>query len=293
METLTLSSLPSLDEIAGEIWKERGCVPGNDKQDWYDAERRALERYRERVSQLAYALWEKRGWQVHGSPERWAEAERLVLWAHWARTKLHPYLALECIAAPSGTAEKLESNYPLKKGRSAGLIAVLDGAPEYSRHWHWYAEVSKAKERPESTVERKDAAFYELCCQTLQYYGGMLGGKNPKVSPQSPAAPSRLFQDACFAAFGGEDPIRSALLAAYRVRRTLLKHNEALQLPWSEQFHVRLAIGSTWGDAIRCIPFSFRDEIAIPPSVLRMLEPDSTRQSLLIASGIKVGPCRG
>jgi hypothetical protein len=283
--------LMSLDQLARIVFEERQhqVAHGDDKHDWYEAERRALAEARARVESLAFTTWKARGRPRDSADRIWREAEELIMWEHWAKSKLMPYLAIEATGNAANEARRLEERRSLSGTNRTGLLVVLDGGPEYSRSWFRASNNRLRDSAPEQIVDAKDSSFYTYCVEMLLQFGAEVitdaaGTANIKNGQ------SRMYQDACIATFEGERAVFLAVNAALRLRRSLLERNEELGVDWTERWHARAAIGNSWLSAMACLPMAMRDEFAIDPACLELLRQRLCCQELLIASGMKVGP---
>lgn len=289
-QTIEQTLPPTIDVLAWGVRRERPDDAGDEKSDWYEAERLALVQARRRVAAIAYALWQSRGETPNRALEHWVEAERLVLWDNWVRAVLKPYIALESARSASIEAMKLEGLRPIQGIQAVGLFAVLDGSPEYSRHWQQVAEEESKATRPEHLVEMKDAAFYRHCTDLLTYLGGQIVEIPMTTAGSESAEKRRLYQDGCVASFAGTDALDLALNAGLRLRASLVNYNEACQLAWNERFHARIAIAHTWLSALSCVPYASRDGIVVAPEIFSASAQDRRLRGFLIASGVRLGP---
>lgn len=274
-----------LDELAYGIHIKNGRPAGRAKDDWFEAERIGLERSREEIRRRAYFHWERDGWQNHGDTDHWRRAESEVLWELWARSTLRPYLAIAAAAAPSQVRELLAKVCPLDAD-TVGVMVVLDGAPEYSRHWYGRYSDILPLEPPEARIERKDGVFCQFCVEAMKHYG------MDAVCPsdiESDQIISRPFQDAVISCVRGKSRIEKALIAALRFRQDLNLYNDSRKLVWDERIHARVAIASDWDSVLTCVVHACRDQVVVSRSCLMAMEPDPLRRQLLLASGIKVG----
>ncbi len=257
MATIPLPTTASIDQRAFGKYAERGAKPGLDLQDWLRAE-----------------------------DEEWRLA-----WRMWLRiVELRPYLSLEVEENPDELARTLQHSYPLdgKPKEAVGLLALLDGSPEFSlsRFREW------AKDRrgppPEECVENKDTAFYRLCRQTLAFHKAVFNDQRPgEVDPQR-LEDRRRYQDACVVAFPGANGAWKAFAAALHLHRVLATDNESGSRPWPDRLHARFAIGTCWTAAVRSAALAWRGEILVEPSLFGAF--DRPQMELLLAAGARIGP---
>jgi len=219
--------------------------------------------------------------------QSWFEPED-ILWQLWARDNLRPYLAIEVAAEPKGLVNTLQRAQRSQAGKTF-LIAVLDGAPEAGRaayRRHLRGEV--AGDPSPSDTEPKDDLFYRLCYTSCCLYLGVLVDQEPCSIKAMKSLKPRTYQDGCAVAFPAKAPLHHAVTAAARLLRVLSNYNIEKHLSWKEQLHARVSIGSSWEQAVCCLPHAERDEIVIASECLDGL--DATYRQLCLATGARPGP---
>jgi hypothetical protein len=251
-----------------------------------------------------------RGETVAEAERDWLEAERILkkAWARqralqhfepdiiavedYVREKLgRRYLAIEATAEPEGLASELgqlSSRVPGSPAVKGHVLTVLDGAPEYARHCFVSYPGNGALA---AELEAKDGPFYELCYHTFSLHGGILLSEGETPAPKrGKKIPPRKYQDGCAVVFA--QPLK-AIAAALHLARALAAFNEEENKPLFERLHCRVAVGSSWGAAIRCVPKTYRGEIVIDPVSWASLGDGkvvSPAQELLFAAGVRIGP---
>lgn len=255
-----------------------------------------------RTNILAYHLFRERG-GTHGDDRSdWYLAE-------WALGKLLPYVALEAAVDSDKLIEDISANLGragLAKPGAITLLAVLDGAPEFSRECYRRARrLSRTNGLdPKAWVEQKDREFYRICCDALSLYGARilqkeLSGRGREASDGGYPPKRRLYQDTCVGAVlprnlpsedekqSGNESLCRAIAATLHLCHTLKRHNEEHNLAWTEQLHARVVIASSVASGISSLKYAWRDEIVVDPESSRMLSPENKR--LLRAAGVRLG----
>jgi hypothetical protein len=257
--------------VAGYLWRRRGCPSGDDQRDWYEA------------GDLLAEDWARKRLAVPPEPED-------LVWEKWAREHLghRPYLAIEAESDPGALADALQELHGAAGAQTTtALLAVLDGAPEYSRQCF---RTPSSNGAAVTRVEAKDVRFWRFCSSTFALHGGSLLGK---VSPSASngAAVPRPYQDGCAVAFA---EAAKAVAAALHLQRVLASCNEEEDRAWPERLHARVALGPSWESAVRCLCLAWRGETVVAPEILQKLgrssEATSLAQDLLFAAGVRVGP---
>ena len=202
----------------------------------------------------------------------------LEAWQNWAALRLQrDYLAVPDEVRYGPLGDRLKSAQTKRCGEAAidaAVIAVLDGAPEYSQclgqacHYNGHAGAVSA-------IQAKDACFHRLCADALKLYGG--------VVLDEPAG--RTYQDGCAAVFPGKDGqgVVSAIAAACHLHALLVDYNEHRNPPWTERWHARVAVGGGFADVLPILPHARRGQTMIAWSVWNAL--DVALRMVLFASG--------
>lgn len=282
MTTLELLGDPGLDEIAYHIWERRGRPCSDGREEWNQAIEVHLDRKAARISEIAFDRWLERG-KPCGTPlEDWSAAKVHVAWEAWARAKLRPYLSIEAVARAGHLGETDLGRNPRISAANTCLIALLDGAPEYSRWCH--QALSTNCRPPEYYVKLKDSRFQKICTSTFRLFGGEFPDR-PDESGD--ASNNRAFQDACVVAFTGHEHTR-ALQAALHLRHSLMDENEQQNRSWNERVHARITIAHGFVAAAQCLQNTWRDEITLPADILASFS--DAERSLLLATKTRIGP---
>lgn len=213
-----------------------------------------------------------------------------IVWERRVRAAFQRrYLALEAHVDPIG----LEASFEAALGKlsetihaTSVLLAVLDGAPEYSRAC--YVMRSNNGRRPEQITEQKDSRFCEFCWHTFSLYGGTFLDQAQNQETIRFDATSRSFQDGCAVVFAEDKPLRSALTAAVALHQTLSAYNQHKSLRWDERLNARIVVGSSWKRVIPCLCRTWRNETVVEQQCLVGI--DSDYKELLFAAGVRAGP---
>lgn len=252
------SSAVDIDAVAYDLWVRRGKPWQDGKADWLAAERIALEKMRLSVEKRAFHLWEKRGQPSAAAEKHWNEAELETRWENWSQCKLRPYLAVWCGKDPNRLASTLNERAFLNGDtkQATGMLIVLDGAPEFSRHV-FQGRAGNGIE-PEKKIEMRDGAFFRLAYNVALLCSGKVLGSG-ETGGMVPVG-TREFQDGCVVQFARPE---DALNAALTIRRTLDQENDRRNLPWYSQFHARIVVGQDWRNIVARLPRTYRDEIRV------------------------------
>jgi hypothetical protein len=274
-------------------WEWRGRPRGDEQYDWYAAE-------------CILADWGRQELQL---PDDFGD----IVWQQWARDNFgnRPYLAIKAGSDRARLVQKLQK---LQAGpgvkTTTAMLAVLDGAPEYSRQcWRAAGKGGSAGRAQAGRAEAKDSRFYRFCFSTFSLHGGHVLGQVSPPPHSNGVQPPREFQDGCAVAFEG--PLK-ALTAALHLRRALAAWNEEESRLWNELLHARVTVGPSWDAAVACLPLAWRDEIVVHPNSLSQLAAALARPAevppprpgpagsvapsaaqalqLLFAAGVRVGP---
>jgi hypothetical protein len=268
--TVEVPTFAQKNGVAGHVWIKRGCPMSHDpRADWEEAERVLSDQW------------------LRARLLPWSPTEE-ILWQSWARKSLRPYIAIEAKANPMQLAADLasiEASLKLHTSTQTRLIAVLDGAPEFSRFCH--LTFTGNPWPPEQVIDAKDTLFYKFCYSSFCLHGGVILDQEPcSLNWMVPSKPRR-YQDGCAVAFPATVSLPEVLAAALRLGRVLSSYNTEQHIPWTDQLHARVSLSSSWAQAVRYLPDAWRNEIVIDPDSLTALEPGY--QELCRAAGVKPG----
>ncbi|HVS34972.1 MAG TPA: hypothetical protein VMS17_05280 [Gemmataceae bacterium] len=222
-----------------------------------------------------------------------------ILWESWARycQPTRTYLCTDATAEPEMLVHNLTdfADQHSVKAPTVLLVAVLDGAPEFSRSLFW--SDAGASQNAWKRAEAKDAEFYRYSFHVVSSFGGVAidhGDVGSSAEADDPAhfaarVGQRSFQDACVACFPGRKSNGMALAAATDAALTLVRmlqeHNEVHELSWQDCLFPRIVIGTRWDFAVSQIPRVRRARIVVQGDVFRALG-EAQRQTLA-AAGVK------
>jgi hypothetical protein len=248
--------------------------------DWIEAEN-------ELVSKQAYYRAKKIPEAAQEPLRNWLDAKDVVQWrlvieSHFAEGLIppisRPYLAMA--AHYTALTHHLNSVYELNPTcKAAGLVAVLDGAPESAR---LCPDESAAAER----LAAKDATFYEYCRHALSLFRAKLLEAGKVRSCQEVTDGDRAFEDGCLGVFTGPLATCDAITAALHLRGYLTTLNYRSEFHWQEELHLRVVIASGWEATLSGLEFAFRDEIVVEERLFSQLEPCAKRT--LLAAGVRL-----